>query len=84
MSCKEEYIKYIKLNEKNKYLFNILDSDIEDLYFEKYILPSLLENNKLIFKKIESSDSNNLSKLPSSFCKTLIYNYFKKINKNSI
>ena len=84
MSCKEEYYKYIRSSSKGRFLNTLVDEQIEDLYFDKYILPSLLENNQLLLKKISSSDSNNLSRLPNSFCKTIIENYFNKIHNNSI
>jgi len=74
MSCKEEYYKFIKQDRRLKCLYKFKNEEIDDQYFEQNIFPNLLINNKFLIKKINSREE--FAKLPDSFCKTIITNYF--------
>ena len=63
MSCKEEYEKYIKIQ----------NVDLEIVHFQNYVLPKLLKNNLAILKKIQSNEDS--APLPNSVCRILIQQY---------
>jgi len=71
MSCKEEYEKYMKIDNGN----------IENLYYKKYILPESMKDNQYILKKLEEDD---MAKLPKNYCKLIVQNYIHRLGLYNI